>query len=51
MDREVVCIECEYVFEVSEAEWGGECPVCNRSFVWNWDCDDEWDAILIPHWD
>lgn len=62
MIHEIQCPNCGMIFEVSELgeevsngyylpSMGGKCPKCDRSFSWNWDCNDDHDAILIPMWE
>lgn len=62
MIHELTCPSCNTLFEASELgedvangyylpNMGGKCPNCDKSFSWNWDCNDEYNAILIPIWE
>lgn len=52
MEREVQCINCDYLFLSDDNLFEDECPYCGKQFYWDWDwdCDDEYDAVLIVEW-
>lgn len=63
MIYDIDCPRCRTIFEINQLGekvegmegyfWpseGGNCPKCNLSFVWEFDCQYD-DAILIPIWE
>ena len=47
------CPDCNCKFEYSdEIELQeGSCPNCGKKYSVDFDCDDMYDAVLIPRWE
>ena len=45
------CPRCDKEFEYNESDKEGNCPHCGAHYDIEFDCGDEWDAILIPVFD
>ena len=45
------CPRCDKEFEYNESDKEGNCTHCGAHYDIEFDCGDEWDAILIPVFD
>ncbi len=52
---DIQCPVCETGFEADELEYcipdEGNCPNCGNKFYFDFDCNDDIDAILIPYFE
>lgn len=51
MKYDTICQVCDKEFEWDEQDHEGNCPHCGAHYVIDFDCNDEWDAVLTVWFD